>query len=202
MLLDRDGVLNRLVARPPGGHGEAPLTVGQVVLVPGAVPALVRLRAEGFLLGVVTNQPGVAKGEVEPVELRRVHAGVLGLLAAQGAAVDAVRMCMHHPAGRPGHPLSVACACRKPAPGMLVSVLAELGADPDASWMVGDSDSDTAAGRAAGLTTVLIESELGSHKRSGRPAPDYLVADLAGAAELIVSRRRTAVRPGEPPTSI
>ena len=203
MLLDRDGVLNRLVPRPPGGRqGEAPLSAGQVVLVPGAARALVRLRAEGFLLAVVTNQPAVAKGEVEAVELRRVHAQVLGLLAGRGATVDALRLCLHHPEGRPGHPLSIACACRKPAPGMLLSVLAQLGADPAQSWMVGDSDSDTAAGRAAGLTTVLVESELGAHKRSGRPAPDARVADVTAAVELIVARRRTAVRPGEPPTSI
>lgn len=202
VLFDRDGVLNRLVARGVGGPGEAPLRPAQVALAAGVGPALVRLRSAGFLLAVVTNQPAVAKGQAEPADVEAVQAEVMGRLAGQGVTVDTVRMCLHHPEGRPGHPLSVACACRKPAPGMLLSALAELGADPRSSWMVGDSDSDVAAGLSAGLSTVLVDSEGGGHKRSGRPAPDARVADVAAAAEVIASGRWVAVRPGEPPTSI
>lgn len=85
---------------------------------------------------------------------------------------------------------------------MLVGALADLGADPRHSWMVGDSDSDIAAGRAAGLSTVLVDSEGGNHKRSGRPAPHARAADLAAAARLILTGRRVPVRPWEPPTSM
>lgn len=190
MLLDRDGVLNLLVARPGGGCGEAPLRAAQVALVPGAAPALTLLRSAGFLLAMVTNQPAVAKGEAGPGEVEEVQAEVIGRLAALGATFDAVRVCLHHPQGRPGHPLSISCTCRKPAPGMLTSALADLEAHPRLSWMVGDSDSDVAAGRAAGVSTVLVDSQGGSHKRSGHPAPDARVADLASAARFILADRR------------
>lgn len=199
MLLDRDGVLNLLVARSGGGPGEAPLRPEQVALVPGAAPALGLLRAAGFRLAVVTNQPAVAKGEAGLDDIEQVQAEVMGRLAALGATFDAVRVCLHHPRGRPGHPLSVACACRKPAPGMLTSALADLDAEPRLSWMVGDSDSDVAAGCAAGLSTVLVDSEGGSHKRSGHPAPDARVADLAAAARVILVDRRGGRATGRTP---
>lgn len=190
MILDRDGVLNTLVARAPGGTGEAPFDPAQVRLAAGAVDGLRLLRQSGFRTAVATNQPAVAKGEASLEDLQAVQAEVDRSLAACGVCVDATCVCLHHPAGRPGHPLAVTCGCRKPAPGLLIEALGRLGASRRGSWMVGDSDSDIGAGRAAGLATILVDSLGGGHKRSGRPAPDARVADLAAAARLIVARDR------------
>lgn len=207
MLLDRDGVLNLLVPRGPDGAGESPLEVGQVQLVPGAAAALGRLRAAGYTLAVVTNQPAAAKGEAGLPQIEAVQAEVVGRLKAAGAALDTVRVCLHHPRGRPGHPLSRICDCRKPEPGMLLSALAELEADPALSWMVGDADRDVEAGRAAGVATVLIDSVGGDHRRTGRPEPDARAVDLAAAVEVILAGRDgtagdPAVRSDRPATTM
>lgn len=196
MILDRDGVLNVLVARTPGGPGEAPLDPAQVRLAAGAVDGLRILRRSGFRIAVATNQPAAAKGEASLEDLQAVQAEVDLRLAAYGVGVDATHVCLHHPAGLPAQPLAVTCGCRKPAPGLLVDALGRLGAARQGSWMVGDSDSDIGAGRAAGLGAILVDSPGGGHKRSGRPAPDARVADLAAAARLVVARHPAGGRPG------
>lgn len=190
VLLDRDGVINTLVSRRPGGPGESPLRPEQVTLAAGVAGGLRLLREAGFATAIVTNQPAAAKGEADLADVVAVQAEVDRLLAQAGVPVRAVHFCLHHPLGRPGHPLTLRCDCRKPAPGLLVAALEGLQADARTSWIVGDSDRDIAAGRAAGVSTVLVESPLGGHRRTGRPAPDLRAADLHGAARLILERAR------------
>jgi D-glycero-D-manno-heptose 1,7-bisphosphate phosphatase len=184
--LDRDGVLNELVADSASGAPESPLKVGDVRLLPGAAAAAARLARAGLALVCVSNQPAAAKGKVSVERLRAVHERVLELLAREGAHLEASRLCLHHPAGVAPE-LSGPCACRKPAPGMLLDAAATLGLDLSASWMVGDTDADVAAGRSAGCRTVLIEHPASVHKRSSRADPDLLAADLAGAATQLLA---------------
>jgi D-glycero-D-manno-heptose 1,7-bisphosphate phosphatase len=185
--LDRDGVLNKLVPDPSSRLPESPLDPEQVAIVPGAASALRALRAAGYLLVGASNQPAAAKGVVDLEQLERVQARVLELLAREGAGLDAFELCFHHPAGTVPE-LTRACACRKPAPGMLLAAASALSIDLGASWMVGDSDGDVAAGKAAGCRTISIENPASAHRRTGRSAADERVRDLAAAAELIVDR--------------
>ncbi len=185
VFLDRDGVLNELVADSLSGQPESPLAVRDVRLVPGAAAAVRTLARAGFVLICVSNQPAAAKGRVAVGQLLAVHRHVTGLLAREGVQLAASRLCLHHPQGVvPG--LSGPCACRKPAPGMLLDAAGAVGADPRASWMVGDTDADIAAGRAAGCQTLLIEHQASVHKRLRACRPDLRAPDMARGAPLLL----------------
>jgi D-glycero-D-manno-heptose 1,7-bisphosphate phosphatase len=186
VFLDRDGVINRLVPDPETGFPESPLCPEQVRLVPDAASALKRLRAGGYALAGVTNQPAAAKGRVSIEQLEAVQGTVIALLEREGAPLDVWRICLHHPDGVVPE-LSGPCDCRKPKPGMLIDAGRELGADMARSWMVGDTDADIQSGRAAGCRTVLVEHPDSSHKRSDGSEPDATVQDLAQAAALLLS---------------
>lgn len=180
IFLDRDGVLNQLVPDSASGAPESPLKVEDVLLLEGAALAAARLAAAGFALVCVSNQPAAAKGKVSVERLCEIHKRVVELLAREAVSLDASRLCLHHPRGVVPA-LSGRCVCRKPAPGMLLDAAAALDLDLSASWMVGDTDADVLAGRAAGCRTVLLQHPNSVHKRSSRVSPDLLDVDLAGA---------------------
>lgn len=187
--IDRDGVVNALVADPTTGRLESPLHVREVALIPGATDALKELRDAGLLLVGVSNQPAAAKGTVSLAELDAVQERVLELVALDGVRFDAFRICTHHPEGVAAE-LAIACDCRKPAPGMLIDAAHELEIDLARSWMVGDTDGDVMAGAAAGCRTVLVEHPASAHKRSVKAEPDAVATSLESAASLILAHDR------------
>ncbi len=187
-LLDRDGVLNAGVPDPDSGLLESPLRVADVRLLPGAAAALRDLAGAGYALVCISNQPAAAKGKISVAELLAVHRRVLELLAHEGVALNASRLCPHHPDGVVQE-LSVRCDCRKPAPGMLCSAATDIALDLPRSWMIGDTDADVQAGRAAGCRTMLIEYPGSAHKRTGDIGPDILAEDLAGAVKQLPGAR-------------
>ncbi len=184
--LDRDGVLNALVRDPLSGRYESPLHSRDVRLLPGTATAVRQLADAGFAVVGVSNQPAAAKGTIKLEELFEVQERVLELLTDAGINFDGFYLCPHHPEGVMKE-LSGPCDCRKPAPGMLLEAAAELGLDPSSSWMIGDTDTDIAAGRAAGCRTALIENPGSAHKRGGSGAADLTAADLPDAVKTIIS---------------
>jgi D-glycero-D-manno-heptose 1,7-bisphosphate phosphatase len=176
--LDRDGVLNELVADPVSGLAESPLTVEQVRLMPGAAAAALRLARAGYVLVCVSNQPAAAKGKVSIERLLAVHERVAELLAAEGVTFAAARLCLHHEHAVVPE-LAGPCACRKPAPGMLLDAAGALGLDMARSWMVGDTDADIGAGKAAGTRTLLIGNPASAHKRLQVVTADLVAPSLA-----------------------
>ena len=195
VFLDRDGVINTLVDDPRGGPPESPYHAGDVALLSDVGEAMRELAAAGFLLIGVSNQPAAAKGSVSRTELEAVQARVLALLAHEGASFDDFFICWHHPAGVDPE-LTVACDCRKPAPGMLLAAAARHDIDLAASWMLGDTDTDVLAGAAAGTRTVLIEHARSAHKRRGASTPTLRAPDLAAAARMLLERRPLGLRTG------
>jgi len=185
VFLDRDGVLNALVADPVSGRPESPLHPDDVVLLDGAAAAVRALAAAGLLLVGASNQPAAAKQTVELAQLEAVQARVVELLAQRGATLDDFRICWHHPDGA-DPVLGRVCDCRKPAPGMLLDAARAHGIDLAASWMVGDGDNDVAAGAAAGTRTVLIEHPPSAHKRSPASAPTLRAPDLPAAVAMLL----------------
>jgi D-glycero-D-manno-heptose 1,7-bisphosphate phosphatase len=182
VFLDRDGVLNDPVFDPADGRFESPLHAADVVLADGAAEGCQLLQEAGFLLIVVSNQPGAAKGKTTLDELWAIHERVVALLAEHDVAIDEWRYCHHHPEATVAE-LRGPCDCRKPAPGMLLDAANARGIDLPASWMVGDSDGDIEAGQRAGCRTVLVEHPGSAHRRIGTPQPDAVVRNLyAGAA--------------------
>jgi D-glycero-D-manno-heptose 1,7-bisphosphate phosphatase len=188
VFLDRDGVLNELVPDPDSGQPESPLSVSDVRLTETAASATAALAAAGYALVCVTNQPAAAKGKVSVAELEAIQLRVGELLCAEGVRLDAWRMCVHHPEGTMAE-LSGPCDCRKPAPGMLLDAASELEIGLSRSWMIGDTDADVEAGRAAGCRTVLIENPMSAHKRSSGTARDLLAADIGDAAAQLLALR-------------
>lgn len=166
VFLDRDGTLN--VNPPPHQYVTA---VEDFRWLPGALDGLVYLARAGFVLAVVSNQRGVARGLVSPELLRGIERIIQHDLGVHGCAIEAFRYCPHD--------LSAACDCRKPRPGMLTGLAHELSLDLSKSWMVGDAPSDIQAGRAAGCRTVQIAGA-----RIGTGA-DLVAGSLIEAARLI-----------------
>jgi D-glycero-D-manno-heptose 1,7-bisphosphate phosphatase len=187
VFLDRDGVINELATDPVDGRPESPIRAADVELVPQAVDSLRALQSAGLLLIVVSNQPAAAKGKATLEDLEAVHERVRALLARAGVEPDGWRYCYHHPDGIAPE-LTGDCPCRKPRPGMLLDAARERSIELTESWMVGDSDTDIGAGRAAGCRTVLVEHPASDHRRSPSVRPDHHVGDLAAAARLILDQ--------------
>lgn len=185
VFLDRDGVLNEYAVDRATGLLDSPFRPEDVTLVTGAAEAAARLSGAGFTLVCVTNQPAAAKAKASVERLLEVHRRVVELLAADGVVLATSRLCWHHPEGVLPE-LSGRCECRKPEPGMLLDAAGEIGVDVGASWMVGDTDIDVGAGRAAGCRTALLDYPGTAHKRSSNVRPDLFAADLQGAVAQIL----------------
>lgn len=156
--------------------------------IPGSVEMLRRLNDAGFLVIVVTNQAGVARGYYDTAAIDRLHSRVDQDLAAAGSRIDAYYYCPHHPL----HGGQRDCLCRKPAPGMLRKAAGEWDIDLSRSWMVGDKLSDIRAGLAAGVRCIMVETGYGREEMMHCP-PDVLQApDFAAAAALILEERAAA----------
>jgi len=192
VFLDRDGVLNELVLDRVSGRPESPLRVADVRLVPGAAAAAAQMQRHGFALVCVSNQPAAAKGRVSTAELLAVHERVMELLRAEGVRIAASRLCLHHEQGVVPA-LTGPCECRKPAPGMLVEAASALLIDLRISWMVGDTDADIVAGKAAGCMTALIEHPGSVHKRLQAVSPDLIADSLTDVAARLTTETSKAI---------
>jgi D-glycero-D-manno-heptose 1,7-bisphosphate phosphatase len=176
--------------------------VSRIRLLPRSAAAIRLAREAGFKTVVMTNQAGVARGYFAEELIERTHERMREMLAAEGAAVDAIYYCPHHPeAGEP--PYRKDCDCRKPRPGMLLRARDELGIDLARSYVIGDSPRDVEAGRAAGAVTILVLTGYGrgeyEHRSSGwRTQPDQIVEDLMDAVEWILAREKTVAAGGRP----
>lgn len=154
IFLDRDGTINKYVGFLRN--------IDEFELLPGVSEAIKKINESGFLVIVVTNQPVIARGEVTVPELQEIHNKMETLLGAEGAYLDAIYYCPHHPhRGYPGEveALKIDCECRKPKPGMLLRAAEDFNIDLSQSWMIGDGENDVKAGKAAGCKTALIGTE-------------------------------------------
>jgi D-glycero-D-manno-heptose 1,7-bisphosphate phosphatase len=154
VFLDRDGVLVRNRIR--GGRPYSARSLDEFRILRGATSALRALRAAGYLLLVVTNQPEIARGLLQRGVLRAMHARLRRELP-----LDGIHVCLHDDADR--------CACRKPKPGMLLAAARDWNVDLARSFLVGDRWKDVAAGQAAGCRTVYVD---GGYDEAVRPPPD------------------------------
>ena len=153
--LDRDGVINELIYHQDIGIIDSPFTVEQFRLLPRVGEAIRLLKEGGFKVVVVSNQPGVAKNHFSEETLFRMSERMEQQLALQGAYLDGIYYCRHHPEAE-NELYRQECSCRKPKPGLLLQAAHDLNIDLNLSHMVGDSVTDVKAGCDAGCSTVLL----------------------------------------------
>jgi D-glycero-D-manno-heptose 1,7-bisphosphate phosphatase len=169
IFLDRDGVLIRASVRDGVPH--PPASLDEMEILPGVPQALQKLSAAGFLLVVVTNQPDVARGTQTRAAVEQMNDALRSALP-----LEAVYVCYHDNAD--------GCACRKPAPGLLLQAARELQINLASSFMIGDRWSDVVAGEKAGCRTLLIAQP---YSQPERCMPGSVVADLLEGSEWILS---------------
>ncbi len=166
VFLDRDGVLVKPVMRD--GIPFAPLRREDFEIIPGAAEAVRLLHDAGFLNIVVTNQPEARRGALDPALLEAFHQRL-----REAMPLDDLLCCCHDDRDH--------CECRKPKPGMILDGVRRHGVDLARSYMVGDTERDLGAARAAGLPLILIDEPY------NQPVvPDHRVPDVAAAARLIL----------------
>jgi len=174
VFLDKDGTLIRDVPYN--------IDVALVTLMPHVAEALSMLRDEGYLLIVISNQPGMGLGYFGEKELQAVSVHMDHLLNAYGIKLDAFYYCPH---------VEGTCKCRKPQPGLLLRAASDYDIDLSSSWMIGDILNDVEAGRRAGCCTILVDNgnetewRLDEHR-----IPHHRVKDMRAAAKTVLSQKR------------
>jgi D-glycero-D-manno-heptose 1,7-bisphosphate phosphatase len=171
VFLDRDGVLNRVFLRD--GKPYPPASLGDLEILPGVPEALAALKACGFLLLVVTNQPDVARGGQQRAGVERIHQALRSTLP-----IDDFFICYHDDRD--------ACSCRKPKPGLLLQAARKYGLELKSSYLIGDRWRDIDAGHAAGCATVWIDRAYA--EKGPAQAPTARVNSCLEAARWICSR--------------
>lgn len=175
VFLDRDGVI---IADT--GYIDS---VKRVFFLPGVAENLKKLKEKGFMLVIITNQSGVARGYFSEHTLKGINKNILDRLKTQGVEINGVYFCPHHPEGKIKE-YALQCNCRKPLPGMILQAAKELSIDINTSFLVGDSERDILAGKRAGCQTILLKNpgkELNSNIK-----PDKIVENLQQAVEFIL----------------
>ena len=173
IFLDRDGTLNvekNYLYKPSDWEW-----------IPGAIETIRSFNQAGYLVIVVTNQAGIARGFFSSAEVESLHRHVDGMLAAKGARVDGYYYCPHH------SDFSGPCDCRKPKPGMLLRAQSDHQIDMSRSWMIGDKLIDVQAGLAAGVRSMLVLTGYGAKEQAQLPQGVLSTDSVATAAQHILS---------------
>lgn len=166
MFLDRDGVINALVARD--GRLLSPRLIEDFTIIPGVQKAIEKLKWMGFEVVVVTNQPDISRGYLEPSLLHKMNLKVSEL------GVNKVIVCAHSDEDN--------CECRKPKPGMLEQYIKSSEKKYSSIWMIGDQETDVIAGALVHAITILISSD---NRLNLETSARYVVTNLASAVEII-----------------
>lgn len=149
VILDRDGVINQ-------DSMEYIKSPEEWVALPQSIEAIAALKQKGYLVAIVTNQSGIARGHYDEATLQAIHEKMLNQLEALGATLDSIEYCRHMP--------DSGCSRRKPQPGMLTHTLHKLGCEPEDSVMIGDRVTDLLAARAANIECRMILSPMTDRK--------------------------------------
>jgi D-glycero-D-manno-heptose 1,7-bisphosphate phosphatase len=169
VFLDRDGVINRAFIR--NGTPYPPVSLRDLEILPHVPEALRALKAQGYSLVVVSNQPDVARGTASRELVDSIHERLKGELG-----LDAIFTCFHDDADE--------CDCRKPKPGLLFRAARDLGVDLTSSFMVGDRWRDVEAGRSAGCRTLFVDY---GYRESPSHVCDFRVGSLLEASGIILA---------------
>lgn len=177
VFIDRDGTVIAL-----SGSAGRLKDIRHMRLLPNAANAIRVLNDAGFLVIMHTNQTVIAWGQVSESELSRMHAVLCERLGKQGARIDAIQYCPHHP-DAPLEKYRKTCQCRKPGIGMLREAVRKYHVDISSSFVIGDSSKDILAGKRAGLQSILVKTGNAGKEYGGESVqPDHVAKNLLSAA--------------------
>ncbi len=186
IFLDRDGTINVF--------GNFVTDPSMLKLMPQAPAAIKRINRSSYLAICVTNQPVVARGETTFEGLHEIHCKMEDLLGNEGAYLDDIYFCPHHPdKGFPGEvpSLKIKCDCRKPKTGMLLKAKEKYNIDLSKSWFVGDTCQDVQTGINAGCKTILLlGGDPHPYAKYGDAKPDYTCNTIDEAVDFILSKEQ------------
>jgi D-glycero-D-manno-heptose 1,7-bisphosphate phosphatase len=185
VFLDRDGCINV--------EDDHIRDIAQFRLYPDSVDSIKRLNEAGYVIIVITNQSGVARGYMTEELVREVNTLMLKLVTRGGGKIDRVEYCPHHPDGSVKK-YAVDCDCRKPRTGMVLRSARALGVDLSRSFVVGDKISDIELGSPTGMKSVLLRTGFGERElektRDGKAAPpDFVAEGIREAVDWILGKR-------------
>jgi D-glycero-D-manno-heptose 1,7-bisphosphate phosphatase len=193
VFVDRDGVISEEV----GYLGDR----DHLRLIPQSADAVKLINQSGLKIIVITNQSGVARGYFSEEMLGHIHRKMERLLSDQGACLDGIYYCPHHPEGTV-EAYRRECACRKPAAGLLIQAAEEHAIDVASSYLVGDKRTDIECAHRAGAKGILVltgygEDELSKIESTTLAQPAYVAADLLDAVQWII-KDKASEKPGDP----
>jgi len=186
LFVDRDGVINK----DPGGWTEHSYVTGwgQFLFLPGVLGALKRLAANGYKVIIVSNQAGVGKGYFRDEDLRELDRRMVEEVRKGGGDIEASYYCTHT--------AEEECVCRKPKTGLFENAMKRYRINRRSTYFVGDTERDMAAGKDAGLKTILVLSGKSTRKdaEGWSAKPTVICQDLAAAADFLLGKERENVR--------
>jgi histidinol-phosphate phosphatase family protein len=180
VFLDRDGVINEEVDQLS--------RVANLKIYSFSAKAIKKINDLGYLAIIITNQPMIAKGFMTEKDLDEIHKKLETELGKEGAKIDAIYYCPHHPEkGFPGEvrELKIKCNCRKPKIGLFLKAKRDFNIDLKKSFCIGDQTMDILAGKRAGCKTILVKTGYGGKDRKFNVKPDFVVKNLFQASKLI-----------------
>jgi D,D-heptose 1,7-bisphosphate phosphatase len=187
IFLDRDGVINSMVYNSEFGLVDSPANPSEFRLLPGVADAVKHINDMGYLAIVISNQPGIAKGKYSRSLLEAITDKMHQSLNIQGARLDDIYYCLHHPDAVLDEFRSN-CNCRKPKPGLLKQAVCDWDIDLSRSYLIGDGITDIIAGKRVGVTSFFVgnrkEYLLEEFDRWG-VIPDYFVKSLFEAVQIV-----------------
>jgi len=192
VFLDRDGVINEIVYHKEMGILDSPFTPDQITIFPHVGDAINKFKDLGFLVIIVSNQPGIAKDKFDFKTFDSMKEKLRVELKKQNSEVDAEYYCIHHPHGKIKK-YTLVCNCRKPKPGMILQAAEEHNIDLKESWMIGDGITDIQAGVASGCRTILIgrmKCDLCNLMEDVGVKPDFIAPNLYKASLIIENNHR------------
>lgn len=193
VFVDRDGVISEEVGYLAD--------VEHVRLIPRSAEAVKVINQSALKIIAITNQSGVARGYFSEEMLGHVHRKMEQLLSDQGALLDGIYYCPHHPEGTV-EAYRIECDCRKPSAGLLIQAAEEHAIDLSSSYLVGDKRTDIECAHRAGAKGILVltgygKDELSTINSAALAQPEYVAADLLDAVQWII-KDKTSEKPGNP----
>jgi len=183
LFIDRDGTLTQ--------ETDYVTTPDQLQLIPGSADGIKRINQSGHLAILVTNQPVIARGSCSEDQLKQIHNKLETLLGQEGAFLDAIYYCPHHPdKGFAGERIEykIRCDCRKPGLGMLKQAQQLATIDLKNSWLIGDSSVDMQTAKNAGLKSVLVRTGFSGCDDKYAARPDFECYNLTEAVTFILDK--------------